>query len=466
MKGKNSKVINLSVMQTMILCTAVLAMTLFRLSVATSGSLTEGEAFLSLCSTHPSGGYLEGPAGVPLLLAFFKIMGGTRIFFLRCIPALTILPLSWCVWWIGRRVAPHRPTLALWSVLALNVVPYVNVASLVMNGALVTAMFVTLAVVAGWHAVLNGGCRWSKEVTASWALFGVTLGVTTLFYQPVGLLLLGAIVFRFVNLGWKSIPWHGVLLAALLVILGWVPSLSWNARHDWIQWSSVAEGFDTIHLVGFSFSQGLLVALIALLIPFAVRLAYSGMIARVLLLFLAVIGSMASGLLLLVPSLIPSGLPSPIGVAGIKEASEQALACRKERTDTAGHTPFLIASTPGLAALLGNHLAVEYPERPGSPSVFVAESPSMNSSYALWPSYPDAVAAGVKDNLYTEEKSVSPFLGRNALYITTETKEELPQTITGAFNAVALLKEVPITIHAKQQVLRIYQCEGYRTLSL
>jgi hypothetical protein len=90
----------------------------------------------------------------------------------------------------------------------------------------------------------------------------------------------------------------------------------------------------------------------------------------------------------------------------------------------------------------------------------------MNSSYALWHSYPDAVAAGVKDNLYTEEKSVSPFLGRNALYITTERKEELPQTIMGAFNAVALLKEVPITIDAKQQVLRIYQCEGYRTLSL
>ena len=76
------------------------------------------------------------------------------------------------------------------------------------------------------------------------------------------------------------------------------------------------------------------------------------------------------------------------------------------------------------------------------------------------------MAAGVKDNLYTEEKSASPFLGRNALYVTMETNEELPQTITGAFNAVALLKEVPVTINGKQQVLRIYQCEVYRSLSL
>ena len=72
----------------------------------------------------------------------------------------------------------------------------------------------------------------------------------------------------------------------------------------------------------------------------------------------------------------------------------------------------------------------------------------------------------MKDNLYTEEKSASPFLGRNALYITTETKEELPQTITGAFGAVGLLKELPIEINGRPQVIRIYQCEDYRSLAL
>ena len=90
----------------------------------------------------------------------------------------------------------------------------------------------------------------------------------------------------------------------------------------------------------------------------------------------------------------------------------------------------------------------------------------MNSSYAFWPSYQDAVAAAAPDNLYTEEKSASPFLGRNALYITTESREELPQTITGAFGAVGLLKEMPITVNGRTQVVRIYQCEDYRTLSL
>ena len=176
--------------------------------------------------------------------------------------------------------------------------------------------------------------------------------------------------------------------------------------------------------------------------------------------------ALGSGLMLLVPSVIPSAFPSPIGVQGIGGIAEEVLSLRKARPDAKGERSFLIASTPGLAALLGSEIRVDYPERPGAPPVFAAESPSLSSSYALWPSYPDAVAAGVVDTLYTEEKSASPFLGRNALYITTETKEELPQTITGAFGAVGLLKELPITWNGRPVTILIYQCEDYRTLSL
>jgi hypothetical protein len=176
--------------------------------------------------------------------------------------------------------------------------------------------------------------------------------------------------------------------------------------------------------------------------------------------------ALGSGVMLVFPSVIPSGLPSPLGVQGIGDLAGELLSLRRGRTDAKGEQSFLIASTPGLAALLGSKITVDYPERPGAPSVFAAESPSLNSSFSLWPSYPDAVAAGVVDALYTEEKSASPFLGRNALYITTETREELPQTITGAFGAVGLLKEVPLTWNGRPVTIRIYQCEDYHTLSL
>jgi hypothetical protein len=468
MKGKNSKLMKVSVTQTMMLWAAVLALTVLRLVVATSGSFTESEAFLSVCATHPAGGYIEGPAGVPLLIALFKLLGGSGLFFLRCLGPLAALILSWCIWWIGRRIAPHRPAVALWSVLGFNLLPSVNLASLVMDGAAVTATMILLTIVAGWSAA----AQTSKNSMglAPWALFGVTLAAGTQFWQMIGLLLPVAIVFLSVNLGVMALPWRGITLSMFLLILGWIPSLVWNASHDWIQFSSVAHGFDFIQIGTWTLSLGLIVTASAVAIPLFVRLAYVGRIWRVGVILLGSVASVVSGLILLAPQYLPLGLPlelpSPIGVSGLSELSVEVLSLRKERSDSKGEFPFLIASTPGLAALLESRISVEYPERPGSPSLFVVESPSLNSSYALWPSYPDAVAAALKDNLYTEEKLISPFLGRNALYITMESKEELPQTITGAFNAVALLKEVPILVNGKQRMIRIYQCEGYRTLSL
>jgi hypothetical protein len=424
--------------------------------------MNETEALISVCGTHPAGGYIEGAAGAPLLLAFLHGLGLSSLAALRWISPLALLPLSWAVWWIGRRVSPHRPSVALWSVLGVNLLPPVNLASLVMNGSMVTATLMLLSIVAGWHAAEANG----EKSLRSWALFGFLLALTTLFWLPAWSLVIGALALRFVKHGMKAVPWKGILISIGFLSIGWVAPVGWNARHDWIQWHSVATGFDSVTLGRFSIRLGFLVALCALATPFLVRLAWVGRGWTIGLLLLAVLAASGSGAGMLFPSLIPSGLPSPLGIGGVNRLSEAVVKIRSERPDSKGDAPFLIASTPGLAALLGSRIDVTYAERPGAPSVFSVESPSMNSSYALWPSYADAVAAGEKDNLYTEEKSASPFLGRNALYITTESKAELPQTVTGAFGAVALLQELPLTRNGKVETVRIYQCEGYRPLSL
>ena len=284
--------------------------------------------------------------------------------------------------------------------------------------------------------------------------------------MPAGLLLPIAVAFRFVREGMRAFPWRGIVATLGFLALGWIAPLSWNARHDWIGWSGVAAGFDAVTVASRALSLGVLVALCGVATPFLVRLAFVGRIQQICALLLGVAVSLASAFVMMVPSMIPAGFPSPVGITGVGELAETVVAMQRERPDSKGQSSFLIASTPGLAALLGSRVILDYPERPGAPSVFAAESPSMNSSYAFWPSYQDAVAAAAPDNLYTEEKSASPFLGRNALYITTESREELPQTITGAFGAVGLLKEMPITVNGRTQVVRIYQCEDYRTLSL
>ena len=436
---------------------AVLAVSFLRLSVATGGAPTEQEAFLLACAAHPAGGYVEGAAGAPLLLTLTH--AGFPI--LRWIPVLATLILSWCVWWIGRRVAPHRPAVALWSLLAVNALPQVNLASLVMNSAAVTASLLLLSGVAGWHAAHSRG----QAITA-WSLFGITLGVTTFFWLPAGLILIPVLGGSFVRRGFSEFPWRGSLLAFGFLILGWIAPLSWNAKNRWIGWYGVAQGWDVLNIDGYHFSFGLIVAVSALAVPWLVVLAFRSRGWSAVMLAVAIAAASLSGVWLMLPGTIPASLPSPVGVRGLGTLAQLLLQLRGERPNPKGQPSFLIASTPGLAALLGSRISADYPERPGAPSVFVAESPSMRSSYAFWPSYPDAVAAGKPDNLYTEEKSASPFLGRNALYITTESKDELPQTITGAFSAVGLLKEQPIMISGRTQVIRIYQCEDYRALSL
>lgn len=448
--------------RTLMLWGAVLALTLVRIAVAVSGTLTPREAFLSICASHPAGAYVEGSPGAPLLVALLNVIVGTEPGVLRLLPALAALLLSWCVWWIARRISPHRPSVALCSALAVNLLPQVNVASMVMDGSMVSATLLLLSLVAGWHAVeAKGGAH-----PGPWILFGIMLALATLFIQEAGLLLAAALLFRFTIHGLKSFPWRGAIIALGLLIIGWIPYIAWNARHEWLQWSSVATGFDVISLGGFSCRLGLLVFLSVIPVPFLVRLALADKTWKTTMLLAALPIALVSVLFLASPMTIPSFLPSPIGVRGMGVLSRETLGLRDSRADARGNKPFLIASTPGLAALLGERLRIDYPERPGAPSVFAAESPSLNSSYALWPSYPDAVGAGIKDPLYTEEKSTSPFLGRNALYITTESFSELPQTIKGAFTAVGLLKEIALTWNGRPVIVRIYHCEDYRSLSL
>ena len=507
--------------QTLMLWGAVVALTAYRILIASSGTANERESLIALCAAHPGGGYVEGPPGVPLLAALGTMLCGGSTTVLRWYSPAALLILSAGVAWIARRLAPHRPSAALWAVLVLNILPLPNLFSLVMDGAMVTAALCVIALIAAWRAVEARG----RGVTASWAIFGAVLGGATLFSYPVAWLLPSALLARFVFHGLHGMPWRGFLSAFGFLLLGWAFPLWWNFRHDWIQWSSVAAGWNAypcgdflsfgpwitaslacsalvllaglfcllvkvcrweperrLLLLSFPWlavpayqffyrhngtvSAALILTLSALLIPSAIILGLSGRWSlRVGLLLLLIAGS-GSTLILLHPACIPPGLPSPIGVQGTAELLGKILQIRRERPDPQGRESFLIASKPGLAAVLGHDLSVSYPERPGAPPVFAAESPSLNSSFALWPGYADAVAAGVIDPLYTEEKSMSPFLGCNALYITTESGEELPQTITGAFGAVGLLQEMTLWMDGRATSIRIYQCEGYHSLSL
>jgi len=135
-----------------------------------------------------------------------------------------------------------------------------------------------------------------------------------------------------------------------------------------------------------------------------------------------------------------------------------------------GQTPpvFLIAEDAPLASAIALHLENADPALPGHPPVYVLESPSAESQYAFWPRYDQFTEAPPAPpepgtDPFTEQDGFNPFLGRSALYLTTQPEEELPQAISAAFTTCRLLAEITLPSGG---ILRVFLCSEYQTLPL
>ncbi len=327
--------------------------------------------------------------------------------------------------------------------------------------------------------------------------------------------------------GWKK--FFGILAALFLLALSWLPIMLWNQHHDGLQFQNMTwDAFwawapwenDYFQQLPITWSLLVLVPLLiasicslsgiwnienpfflvgviplflcvnelgheqvpfalilvttALFLPLAIELLTQTQKRKIAgLLLLLLFGG--SSLLLLVGKISTSTVqesswdfPSARGVLGVEAVGEQLIKLRKSYADTSGREPFLIAEKPGLAAILGTVIPIDYPERPAAPSVFVAESPALTSQFQLWPNYADATTENATpDPLYTEEKAVSPFLGQDAFYITTEKLDNLPQSITSAFAAVVPLSlTFTLTKNGTPEQLNVYLCQHYQMLTL
>jgi hypothetical protein len=280
---------------------------------------------------------------------------------------------------------------------------------------------------------------------------------------------------------WKNnclecLPWAWLLLlfVPLLVSAACCFSGIWTLESSFFLLLSVPFFFGLNELGHEKVPFALLLVLTALFLPATVDVFFRTK-RRKQLGALLLIGAICCSLFLLLGNIIsstaqesPWNFPSVKGVTGTDAAAKELLQLRTTYVDSSGTRPFLIAETPGLAAILGAVLPIDYSELPEAPSVFIAESPAFNSQFFLWPHYADATTANTTpDPLYTEEKEVSPFLNHDAFYITTEKLEEIPQTISGAFSSVIPLSIVlPLQQNGHNEELKIYLCQHYQMLSL
>jgi hypothetical protein len=148
---------------------------------------------------------------------------------------------------------------------------------------------------------------------------------------------------------------------------------------------------------------------------------------------------------------------------------------RHEFEQQTGKPVFLIGNKYQTAASLAFYMTDHRVEAPGHPAVYIPESQNIENQFSFWPRYdefdaPPAGAARAGDAYYTEEQGVNLFEGRNALYVTDESKtgsERPPSAIERGFERVEMVRLFRIERRGEPlRDLRVFACYNYRTLPL
>ncbi|MGA1123815.1 MAG: glycosyltransferase family 39 protein [Chthoniobacterales bacterium] len=490
---------------------ALLGTTAARLFWQFARPLTPGECYLALCGFLPSFAYFDGPGGTPLLVAWGISSAGSGGFGAAFFWPLLAAVASVFAYFLVAALAGPREGLAV--AVLLNLLPVFNEAALVPSCAMPLVTAALGASLCAWHALDKNSAGWWAGAGSS-AAFGLFFTYTAWFLMPaLGLVLL------------FSHRWRR-RLAAPGFWLAWVPPaavylllLRWNNDNGWVHfiggtWKT-AFSVDASRLPSAIVDSALAVTpfvlgAIALGTVFAFgRLRLSpkikfitvpalaatlaavyaalrgwplqtpGLLAATLALPLVAwlpsrLGEARTGIILSVVFLGTAAwtaltLPRPPSATLVDAGVGETVAgLRSEYSDPSAPPLFLVAENAPLASALALALPAGTPAFPGHPPIYTTESPAARSQFDLWPRYDQFVeqgqtAAPEAVDPFTEQDGGNPFMGRTALYITTQTSEMLPQSITAAFAEVQLLGELTAP---DGTILRVYLCSDYQTMPL
>ena len=157
---------------------------------------------------------------------------------------------------------------------------------------------------------------------------------------------------------------------------------------------------------------------------------------------------------------------------GWKSATGAVEKIRNDLEAKLGEKLFLIADARDRASEMSFYLRDKRPEGPGHPPVYITESQDLVNQFSFWPRYDEFVEVKPgtprpRDEVYTEESGINPFVGRSALFIRQGEKEHPPHNIRAAFQSTEPVGTIEVRRHDK--VIRRWQvflCRNYRTLPL
>lgn len=468
--------------------------------------LSPSASYLALCGYNPAVAYFDGPGATSVCIALGTQWAGANALGAALLWPVFAALATFALYVLVTGFAGARAAIA--SAVLLNLLPVFNTAALTPTCAMPVLMFALAFFACAWRG-LETSSPWWWLAAGLCAAGGLLFDYLAWFFWPA------LIAAMLASHRWRPrLLEPGIWIATLpaLAVLFWL--LVWNSEHGWVHfiggtWQTATTlDFRNVPLgiyqAAVAASPLVFVALAAGLLA-ALRDARVARTAKFLAMpattaaFIAVYfmlraePAQAPGLLaaaLAIPLLAWLPLTRPLATALLASAAlwtaaylalkpmpralitpdvvQQIEEMRRVQTVDPAAPVFLIARDAALASALAMHLRDTSFVAPGHPPVYVVESPYADSQYALWPRY-DQFADAQKPQVvqsqdpFTEQDGANPFLGRSALYVTTQSPDQLPQAITAAFATHRPIAEITT---GSGEILRVYLCSDYETMPL
>ena len=195
--------------------------------------LSEDEAYQWLWSKHLDWSYYSKPLGIALAQRLGTLIAGDTELGVRLLSPLISGVVSWLTLRFLAKFVPAAT--AFWGLVAFLAVPLFALGGLLLTVDPLTVFFWTLAMYAGWRAVL-------EDSTRQWLLVGVGVAGTFLckYFSPF-LIAAFAIVFVVWPRARRQLRRPGPWLALGANLLALLPFLWWNKQHNWVGLTHLSE---------------------------------------------------------------------------------------------------------------------------------------------------------------------------------------------------------------------------------
>ncbi len=512
-------------------------LTVLRLAFLAQMELATDEAYYFMWAERLDLSYYSKGPGVALAIKAGTALFGPTEFGIRFLSPLLALGTCTLLFFFARRL--YGEIVAVWTVIAVNMIPIFAVGGVLMTIDPLSIFFWTAALYAFWMALER-----SPVFSIFWPLTGLLIGLGFLCKYTNAIQLLSIVLLLATTAKYRrelAAPGFYAMLFAFSLCT--IPVLIWNQQHEWITVAHLrARGgldrafalhpseflqFLAAHLgvysplifgglmtalwwskskVGTHLKPRFLVIFAApiLLLYFILSLKQAGepnwtAPAFVSLGVLAValwheaalaregtgrfvvaalaLGLGMSTLILNTDVLRTCGIPWPYSSdpgSRLRGWRTTAAAVEGARADFERQTRqrvFLIANRYQTAAELSFYMRDKRVEGAAHPAVYIPESQQIENQFSFWPRYDEFLenqpGATPREEYYTEEQGVNPFIGKTALYVTDREEERAPSSIKNGFEEVELIRIMEIRRRGLPlRTVRVFACYRYRSLPL